>query len=69
MPSTLSCNDQIRTYAELQQHMHYALREQHPEWVGSDGDSPICRAYERRLAELLALFAESGPRSPQTLNS
>ena len=51
---------EIRTYAELQQQMHYALREQHPEWVEPDGDSPICHSYERRFAELLALFAKSG---------
>jgi hypothetical protein len=61
-------DDEIRTYAELQQHMRNALREQHPEWVEADGDSPICHSYERRLAELLALFAKSGTRSAQTLN-
>jgi hypothetical protein len=61
-------HDEIRTYAELQQQMHYALREQHPEWVEPDGDSPICHFYERRFAELLALFAKSGTRSAQTLN-
>jgi len=61
-------HDEIRTYAELQQQMHYALREQHPEWVEPDGDSPICHSYERRFAELLALFAKSGTRSAQTLN-
>ncbi len=61
-------DDAIRTYAELQQHMRDALREPHPEWVDPDGDSPICQSYERRFAELLALFAESGTRSAQTLN-
>ena len=61
-------HDEIRTYAELQQHMRDALREQHPEWVEPDGDSPVCRSYERRFAELLALFAKSGTRSAQTLN-
>jgi hypothetical protein len=60
--------DEIRTYAALQQQMHYALREQHPEWVEPDGDSPICESYERRFAELLALFSTSGTRSLQTLN-
>jgi len=48
--------------------MRDALREQHPEWVDPDGDSPICQCYERRFAELLALLAESGTRSAQTLN-
>jgi hypothetical protein len=66
-PATHAMQDPIRTYAELQQQMHYALREQHPEWVEPDGDSPICHSYERRFAELLALFAKSGTR-PQTLN-
>ena len=61
-------DDAIRTYAELQQHMRDALREQHPEWVDPDCDSPICQSYERRFAELLALFAKSGTRSAQTLN-
>jgi hypothetical protein len=61
-------HDEIRTYAELEQHMRDALREQHPEWVELDGDSPTCRSYERRFAELLALFAKSGTRSAQTLN-
>jgi hypothetical protein len=61
-------HEQIRTYAELQQHMRYALREQHPEWIEPDSDSPICHSYERRFAELLALFAKSGTRSAETLN-
>ncbi len=61
-------HDAIRTYAELQQHMHDALREQNPEWVAPNGDSPTCHSYERRFADLLALFAESGTRRAQTLN-
>ena len=51
-------HDEIRIYAELQRQIHYALREQHPEWVEPDGDSPTCHSYERRFAELLALFAQ-----------
>jgi hypothetical protein len=47
---------EIRTYAELQERMRKALREQHPEWLEPSGDSPICHAYEKRFAELLALF-------------
>ena len=61
-------DDEIRTYAELQQHIRDALRKQHPEWIEPDGSSPTCHSYERRLAELLALFAKSGTRSAQTLN-
>jgi hypothetical protein len=44
---------QIHTYAELQQQIHEDLRIQHPEWVKSDGSSPVCDSYESRLIELL----------------
>jgi hypothetical protein len=57
-------HEEIRTYAELQQQVHSALREQHPEWVEPDGESPICHSYERRFAELLALFAKRNTLSP-----
>ena len=40
---------QIRTYPELQQHMHDALREQHPEWIGPDGDCSAYDLYEKRF--------------------
>ena len=46
---------EVPGYAELQRVMHDALRAQHPEWVQSNGDSPICDAYESRFAELLNL--------------
>jgi hypothetical protein len=45
---------QIHTYAELRQQIHDDLRLQHPEWIQSDGESPICDSYEARLMELLA---------------
>ena len=44
----------IHTYAELRQQIHDDLRLQHPEWIQSDGDSPICDSYEARLMELLS---------------
>jgi hypothetical protein len=44
---------QIHTYAELRQQIHDDLRVQHPEWVQSDGTSPMCDSYEARLMELL----------------
>jgi len=44
---------QIHTYTELQQQIHDDLRVQHPEWVQSDGKSPICDSYEARLMALL----------------
>jgi hypothetical protein len=55
---------EIRTYAELQQQMRDALREQHPEWIGPDGDCPTCHIYERRFAELLALFGKAFRKKP-----
>ena len=61
-------NEIIRTYAELQRQIHYALREQHPEWVDPGGDSPTCHSYEKRFAELLRLFSKSEHRSANTLN-
>lgn len=48
---------EIRTYTELQKHMHNALREQHPEWIGPDGDCSAYDLYEKRFADLLASFA------------
>jgi len=44
---------QIHTYPELQQQIHDDLRIQHPEWVESNGESPMCDSYEARLTELL----------------
>jgi hypothetical protein len=44
---------EIHTYAELRQKIHDDLRVQHPEWVQSDGKSPMCDSYEARLVKLL----------------
>ena len=44
---------QIRTYNELLQQIHHELRNQHPEWIQRNGESPICDNYEARLTELL----------------
>jgi hypothetical protein len=46
----------IHSYRELQQRIHDDLRVQHPEWVEPNGDCPTCESYERRLAELIAIF-------------
>jgi hypothetical protein len=43
---------------QLQQEIHDALRAQHPDWVGPDGDCRTCESYESRLAELLALSSQ-----------
>jgi hypothetical protein len=55
----LKTHDEIRSYAELQQQIHDALRVQHPEWVEPNGDCPTCQSYESRLAELLRLSSPS----------
>ena len=44
---------EIHTYTELRHQIHDDLRIQHPEWVGTNGDSPMCDFYEARLMELL----------------
>ena len=48
-------SDKIRSYAELRNLIRVSLRLQHPEWVESNGDSPVCDSYEARFAELLRL--------------
>lgn len=47
---------------QLQNEIHDALRAQHPDWVGPDGDCPTCESYELRLAELLGLSSQAEPR-------
>ena len=51
---------QIHTYTELQQQIHDDLRIQHPEWVQSNGESPVCDFYEARLMELLGTSTRAG---------
>jgi hypothetical protein len=67
MKNNDDANDRIisgsRTHLfQLQQEIHDALRIQHPDWVGPDGDCPTCESYESRLAELLGLSSQSDPR-------
>jgi hypothetical protein len=52
-------NNPTHSYTALQQQIHRDLRLQHPDWVQPDGNSPICDAYESRLAELLRLTERS----------
>jgi hypothetical protein len=62
--STLSRTaSEIRSYTQLQQQIHDALRVQHPEWVEPNGDCPTCESYESRLAELLRLSSAIEHRS------
>jgi hypothetical protein len=58
---------QIHIYTELLQQIHGDLRNQHPEWVESNGESPMCDSYEARLMELLDIdpfFARKRERRP-----
>jgi len=51
---------QIHTYAELRQQIHDDLRAQHPDWIQSDGESPMCDSYEARLMQVLDSLRERG---------
>jgi len=63
MSKSASSPGQIRSYVQLQRQIHDALREQHPEWIEQNGDSPICESYESRFAELLELFQSNERQS------
>jgi hypothetical protein len=56
MNTSASSSGEIRSYVQLQRQIHDALREQHPEWIEPNGDSPTRDSYESRFAELLNLF-------------
>ena len=49
----MAMSDQIHTYTELRQQIHDDLRFQHPEWIESSGEAPMCDFYEARLMDLL----------------
>ena len=51
---------QIHTYSELRHQIHDDLRIQHPDWVGPNGESPMCDSYESRLIELLDTLTRRG---------
>ena len=51
---------QILIYTELRKQIHNDLRIQHPEWVESNGECPMCDSYETRLIELLDTFTRTG---------
>ena len=58
-----SSSGEIRSYVQLQRQIHYALREQHPDWIEQNGDCPTCESYESRFAELLDIFQSSERKS------
>jgi hypothetical protein len=39
-------HETISSYADLRKMIHDALRIQHPEWIGLDGQSEMCEFYE-----------------------
>jgi hypothetical protein len=49
----IAMSHQIHTYSELRQQIHDDLRIQHPEWIESNGEAPMCDFYEARLMKLL----------------
>ena len=53
----------IRTYADLQEQLHRDLMAQHPEWIDANGDCPTCDSYDRRLADLIAVFQSATGQS------
>ena len=56
----IAMSQQIHTYTELQQQIHHDLRIQHPEWVQSNGESPMCDSYDARLMKLLDTLTRRG---------
>jgi len=50
----------IHTYTELQHQIHADLRIQHPEWIESNGESPMCDSYEACLTEMLHPLKRTG---------
>ena len=53
LPRPITRSHPIHTYTELQHQIHDDLRIQHPEWIESNGESPMCDSYEARLLELM----------------
>ena len=50
---------------QVHQLLLLSIRDQHPEWVNSDGDCPACDSYERKLGELSALFFNTQAARPR----
>lgn len=48
------------SFTSLQLQIHEDLRAQHPEWIGPNGESPMCDFYEARLARLLDMYSQTG---------
>src|SRR5436309_8084407 len=60
LPRPIAMSHQIHTYTELQQQIHADLRIQHPEWIESNGESPMCDSYESCLTQMLDTLTRRG---------
>jgi hypothetical protein len=60
LPRPIAMSHPIHTYIELQQQIHDDLRIQHPEWVKSNGESPMCDSYDACLTEMLDTLTGRG---------
>src|SRR2546423_13828715 len=46
VPMPIAMSHQLHTYTELRQQIHNDLRVQHPEWIESSDQSPMCDSYD-----------------------
>jgi hypothetical protein len=60
LPRPIAMSHPIHTYNELQQQIHDDLRIQHPEWIESNGKSPMCDSYEACLTKMLHPLKRTG---------
>jgi hypothetical protein len=60
LPKPITIFPRIDTYSELQHQIHDDLRVQHPEWVQSNGQAPMCDSYEACLTEMLDTLTRRG---------
>ena len=60
LPMPIAMSHPIHTYTELQQQIHDDLRIQHPEWIESNGASPMCDSYETCLTKMLDTLTRRG---------
>ena len=60
LPRPIAMSHPIHTYTELQQQIHDDLRIQHPEWIESNGESPLCDSYETCLTKMLDTLTRRG---------
>ena len=61
----IAMSPRIHTYTELQHQIHDDLRIQHPEWIESNGESPMCDSYETFLTKMLDTL--TGRRSSESI--